>query len=78
VREMAGSLVNEEPEDEDRGAGETISSESGDSDSNGDAEGADASDGDPCMNVNALETKVLSCLAPPRQIKLTTCTHSAK
>jgi hypothetical protein len=46
VREMAGSLVNEESEDEDGGAGEMCSSESGDSDSNGDAEGTDASDGD--------------------------------
>jgi hypothetical protein len=47
VREMAGSLANEESEDEDGGAGKTSSSESGDSDLNGNAEGADASDGDP-------------------------------
>ena len=47
VREMAGSLVNEESEDEDGGAGEMSSSESGDSDLNGNAEGADTSDGGP-------------------------------
>ena len=36
VREMAGSLVNEESEDDVGGTGELSSSESGDSDLNGD------------------------------------------
>ena len=47
VREMAGSLVNEESEDDGGGTGELSSSESGDSDFNGSAEGAGTSDGDP-------------------------------
>jgi hypothetical protein len=47
VREMAGSLVNEESEDEDGGAGEMSSSESGDSDMDSSTSEGDNSDGEP-------------------------------
>ena len=47
VREIAGSLVNVESEDEDGGKGEMGSSESGESELDDNAEGANASDGDP-------------------------------
>jgi hypothetical protein len=66
ARKVAASLVNEESEDEDGGAGEMSSSTfgSGDSESQGNAEGGDTSDDEPSENKCDGDKKF--DLAPPR------------